>query len=165
MLQRIFSFKKTFWIDKDSIHHWGILQQRAFNGLQCGFGKLRNAHRGPNGREKPQSERRIWARRWIHMHPLEARWADGAVDILLRELRSLAITLPGTEDHIFPVWRRAVQAKLGFFKAKSLESAVVFRLFLSHKGISPISNSNVSKAFISTFCCEVQSLALQSFSS
>lgn len=121
--------KKTFRIDKDSIHYGAVLPQRVFSGLQCAFGKLRSMHQGPSGRETPQSKRRIWARWWIHMQLLEARLADGAVDILLRELRSVATILPGTEDHVFPAWRRAVQAKLGFFIAQSLESFLVFWVF------------------------------------
>ena len=105
-------FKKTFLIGKNSIHYWTVLQQRVFSGLQCAFGKL-STHQGPNGREKPQSKRGIWARRWIHMRLLEARWADGAVDILLWELRKLTTILTGLEVLIPTAQRRAIDLLLG----------------------------------------------------
>jgi len=54
-IEFFFFFPKTFWIDKGSIHHWAVLQQRVFGGLQCAFGKLRSAHRGPNGRKSPKA--------------------------------------------------------------------------------------------------------------
>ena len=153
-------FKKTFLIGKNSIHYWTVLQQRVFSGLQCAFGKL-STHQGPNGREKPQSKRGIWARRWIHMRLLEARWADGAVDILLWELRKLTTILTGLEVLIPTAQRRAIDLLLGIdlllLKEAVWKLLVVFWLFVSHRGVSPVSDFTVRKAFTLIFTCKLQS--------